>query len=180
MTVRTHILAPTAQRSQKFRQILEHIQLDSIAAHSPDNVCWLLWVDGMTEQRPSQKHWSMMWDISQLQQLTVHFLHRDKSKTSEILWKQLMLSKHVADCTLLLTLSFLLQIIISNIQLSKLHGCSLALFLCVVYWLTAVLTSDVLCPKSLMLKIYCFTPFSWPTSLHTPLFRERPKIIKQT
>lgn len=39
MTVRTHILAPTAQRSQKFRQILEHIQLDSIAAHSPDNVC---------------------------------------------------------------------------------------------------------------------------------------------
>lgn len=59
-TEETHVLAPAAEGSQQLCQVLEDIQLDSSAAQPPDDVCGLLWVYGVTEQSPGQKHWSMM------------------------------------------------------------------------------------------------------------------------
>lgn len=71
-----HVISPTGQRAEKSGQVLKDVQLDGCATYLPDNTACLFRIQGVTEERPSQKHWGVMWNVPEGQHQTVHVLMR--------------------------------------------------------------------------------------------------------
>lgn len=70
----SHIIAPTGQRAEQTGQVLKDIQLDGRAPHLADSTAGLIWIQGVSEERPGQEHWCMMGNVPKGQHQQVHIL----------------------------------------------------------------------------------------------------------